>query len=39
MNFFEALDAAVRRAPDCGVTRLVLGWHASFALAEDGRRS
>ncbi|CAM1380367.1 hypothetical protein FF3_01495 [Fretibacterium fastidiosum] len=37
MNFFEALDAAARRVPDCGVARLVLGWHASFALAEDGR--
>ena len=37
MNFFEELAAAVGRAEDGGVARLVLGWHASFVLAKDGR--
>lgn len=37
MNFFEELDAAVKCAEDCAVSRLILGWHASFVLAEDGR--
>lgn len=37
MNFFEELSEAVGRTRDAGVARLVLGWHASFVLAEDGR--
>ena len=37
MNFFEELAAAVGGTEDAGVKRLVLGWHASFVLAEDGR--
>ncbi|MBR1672665.1 MAG: hypothetical protein IJ702_07040 [Fretibacterium sp.] len=37
MNFFEELAAAAGRSEDAGVARLVLGWHASFVLAEDGR--
>ena len=37
MNFSEELAAAVKETNDAGVARLVLGWHASFVLAEDGR--
>lgn len=37
MNFFEELEAAVEAVEDSSVVRLVLGWHASFVLAEDGR--
>ena len=37
MNFFEELSAAVKGTKDASVVRLVLGWHASFVLAEDGR--
>lgn len=37
MGFFEEVAAAVTKARDSAVTRLVLGWHASCVLAEDGR--
>ena len=37
MGFFEAVAEAASRAGDSAVTRLILGWHASCVLAEDGR--
>ena len=37
MGFFEAVAEAASRAKDSAVTRLILGWHASSVLAEDGR--
>lgn len=37
MNFFEELAMEAGRVDDGGVVRLILGWHASFVLAEDGR--
>ena len=37
MSFFEDVAAAVPRAGDSAVVRLIMGWHASYVLAEDGR--
>ena len=37
MGFFEDVAAAVSRAEDSPAARLILGWHASYVLAEDGR--
>ena len=37
MSFFEDVAAAVHRAGDSAVVRLIMGWHASYVLAEDGR--
>ena len=36
-NFFEKLSRIIQPVPDAQVSRLVLGWHASFILASDGR--
>ncbi len=36
-NFFEELSERASQVKDCGVSRLILGWHASFVLANDGR--
>ena len=37
MGFFETMAAAVSGSRDSAVRRLILGWHASYVLAEDGR--
>jgi len=37
LSFFEDVAAAVPRAGDSAVMRLIMGWHASYVLAEDGR--
>jgi len=37
LSFFEDVAAAVPRAGDSAVVRLIMGWHASYVLAEDGR--
>ena len=37
MSFFEDVAAAVPRAGDSAVVRLIMGWHASYVLAKDGR--
>ncbi|MBQ8693924.1 MAG: hypothetical protein IJ520_12385 [Synergistaceae bacterium] len=36
-NFFEELDAHITKLEDCDVTRLILGWHASFVLTRDNK--
>lgn len=36
-NFFEELSQAVNIRHDGRISRLVLGWHASYILAQDGR--
>lgn len=36
-NFFEDLKNKTSLEADSGVSRLILGWHASFILASDGR--
>ena len=36
-NFFADLSQAVQHTQDSNVSRLVLGWHASYILAGDGR--
>ena len=36
-NFFADLSRALQKKNDSPVSRLILGWHASYILAEDGR--
>ncbi len=36
-NFFAELSHALNDRKDSHVSRLILGWHASFILADDGR--
>ena len=37
MGLFEDVSSAVRERKDSEVTELVLGWHASYIVASDGR--
>ena len=36
-NFFERLSEIIKSKKDSRVSKLILGWHASFILSEDGR--
>lgn len=36
-NFFEDLSHILQSRKDSRVSRLILGWHASFILTDDGR--
>ncbi|MBQ9574072.1 MAG: DUF4213 domain-containing protein, partial [Synergistaceae bacterium] len=36
-NFFEDLSRIIQRENDSAVSRLILGWHASCILTDDGR--
>ena len=36
-SFFGELSQVIRKVDDSKVSRLILGWHASFVFAEDGR--
>ena len=36
-NFFEELNERIAKLDDCEVTRLILGWRASFVLARDNK--
>ena len=36
-TFFEDLSRIIEPVPDSGISRLVLGWHASCLLTADGR--
>ena len=36
-NFFENLSQIISTKRDSHISRLILGWHASFILTEDGR--
>ena len=36
-NFFESLSQILHDKTDAKISRLILGWHASFILCDDGR--
>ena len=37
INFFENLSRVIASTTDSAVSRLILGWHASFIMSQDGR--
>ncbi len=37
INFFERLSEIINQKQDARVSKLILGWHASFISASDGR--
>lgn len=37
-NFFDDLSLALRNVDDSPVSRLILGWHASYIISDDGRK-